>query len=346
MTRAPVEIPLLGADLLDLFGMGYLGVSLFFLLSGYLLTWTEGKRARSGSFSLISYAKRRALRLVPAYYAAIAVVVLVWPTSPKPGDVALLLTFLHGFKVPYPRGLDPAIWSLTPEVVFYALLPVLVLVVRGLWPRLALLGALLAVSLGSRLLMANGAVEALPLVGDGLAGNRLYFFPTTLLYLFLVGSVLRTLVERGGLAGAGRLRRPAALAFTVLPVVLLALFPYLALRQSLIRSPLALAAEGLVILFFAAVLLGSPLLKPVLEWRPLVFVGEISYSLFLLHSTVIFLTSRYVLFELRPWMAEQGGATVWAVFGAYTAFVLAAGIGVAYLSFRYIESPFLRRKPE
>ncbi len=77
--RVPLPIPLLGEDALKLFHSTGWGVSLFFLLSGYLLTWTEEKRARSGAYSVRSYALRRVLRLVPAYYFAILVAIAVWP---------------------------------------------------------------------------------------------------------------------------------------------------------------------------------------------------------------------------------------------------------------------------
>lgn len=62
---------------------------------------------------------------------------------------------------------------------------------------------------------------------------------------------------------------------------------------------MAMVAEALVILLFVAVLLGSPALKPVMNWRPLVFFGKISYSVFLLHTTVLFLIFWYVLVDLR-----------------------------------------------
>lgn len=47
-TKVPLNVPLLGVDALGLLRYGFLGVSLFFLLSGYLLTWTEEGRARAG----------------------------------------------------------------------------------------------------------------------------------------------------------------------------------------------------------------------------------------------------------------------------------------------------------
>lgn len=342
-----MNVPFLDVSLLDLFLMGYLGVPLFFLLSGYLLTWTEDRRVRRGSYSLSSYVKRRALRLVPAYYAAVVLVVLLWPTSPPIGDVAAVFTFLHGFMPAFPEGLDPAIWSLTPEVVFYAVLPLLVLKLRSVPQRLLIFAGLLAISVATRLLMAEGFFETLPLVGEALAGNRMYFYPTTLLYMFLAGVLLRMMVER---LGEGRLRSGgysyACSLGTVVAVAAVALLPYVVITDGLPRSPLALIAEAMVILFFASALLGSPVLKPLLRWKPLIFVGRISYSLFLLHMTVIFLSARYLLFNLRPWFPEQSDAVIWAAFGGYTVAALAIAILLASASYRYIESPFLRRKPK
>lgn len=346
-TRQEIKVPLLGIDLLDLFVMGYLGVPLFFLLSGYLLTRTEEYRARRGSYSLSAYVRRRVFRLVPAYYVAIAVVVLLWPTDPALFDVALLATFLHGFKPSFPIGLDPAVWSLTPEVVFYVLLPFLVLKVRATWQRVTILAGLLGVSLATRLLMASGTFAALPVVGESLVGNRMYFYPTTLLYLFIVGVLLRGMVERRGPGGPpGGASGLLLSALGVFPVALLAVFPYLIVEGQVLAGPVAMLAEAMVVAFFAAALLGSPALRPVLGWRPLASLGEISYSLFLLHNTVIFLSTRYILFKIRPWLAEQGEPVVWAVFVFYALAVLTVATAISYLSYRFVESPFLKRKPK
>lgn len=348
-TRSRVEAPLLEIDLMALFQFGYLGVSVFFLLSGYLLVWTEGKRVERGSYSLLNYAKRRALRLIPAYYMAILIVLLVRPPTPTLESFAVHLTFLHGFVPEYPRGLDPVFWSLTPEVVFYAALPLLVLKLRGFKSRLAILAGLVAVSLATRLLMSGGALESLPVLGESLSGNRPYFFPTTHLYLFMVGVLLRMLVVRIQESGydPGIRGRTLGAVLTVAPASLLLAFPYLIIeRGQVLLSPRTMLADGLVALIFASVLLGSPVMKPVLRWRPLVFFGEISYSVFLLHTTVIFLVTSNFLSGSRGWFAEQGDPVVWGAFAGYVASVLALSTLVSYLSYRFIESPFLRHKPK
>lgn len=348
VTRQHLNVPGLGVDLLQFLRYGSLGVMMFFLLSGYLLTWTEEKRARGGSYRMLSYAKRRAFRLIPAYYASIALIVVLWPSDPSPGSIAIHLTFLQGFFPDYPEGLNSVVWSLTPEVVFYLALPFLVLKLRKAWQRLAILGALVAVSLVTRLLMSGEALSLLPVLGDSLSGTRMYFFPTTFLYLFLVGMLLRMLVERTEVTnGSVRWRHPLAIGLTVIPVAVLAVFPYLVVTQGKsLSSPAAMIAEAMVILIFASALLGSPILRSLLSWRPLVFVGEISYSLFLLHTTVIVLMLRYLVLGTggKSWLVQQSGLAVWASFAVYAVAILAVALVVSYLSYRFIESPFLRRK--
>jgi peptidoglycan/LPS O-acetylase OafA/YrhL len=344
-TRLPLELPILNVNLLDIFRYGYLGVSLFFLLSGYLLTWTEEKRASRGNYSLLSYAKRRAFRLIPAYYAAILIIVVFRPGTPSFSSLALHLTFLQGFSPAYPRGLDGVFWSLTPEVLFYALLPFFVIWLRSFPVRLAALGVLAALSLGTRLYMSSRAgLDLIPLGGE-FSGTRLYFYPTTLLYLFIVGMLLRKAVEWINERGTFERWKPVALVCSVAPLGLL-VFPLFMRQGQFLASPLAMVAELLIISLFVAVLLGSPLLKPIMRWRPLAFFGKISYSVFVLHTTVIFLLFRYVLWELRPQLTGLEGPVVWAAFSVYGLAAIAITTTVSYLSFRFIESPFLRRKPK
>lgn len=93
-----------------------------------------------------------------------------------------------------------------------------------------------------------------------------------------------------------------------------------------------------LVAFFASALLGSALTRTVLGWRTLVFVGAISYSMFLLHETILV----RVPFRL---LGDREGTPL-AVFPLYTALVLALALLASWLCYRYVESPFLRRKPK
>lgn len=108
--------------------------------------------------------------------------------------------------------------------------------------------------------------------------------------------------------------------------------------------------DSLVVMFFAAALLGSPWLLALLRWKALAFIGMLSYSLFLFHHSVLYLTSIHVLPEIgsrfMPWLTQQGELRVLAAFTMYFGGTLLLCIAISYLSYRYIESPFLRNKPK
>lgn len=105
---------------------GYVGVDLFFVLSGYLITRTWGDRpiTQVGHFY-----KRRARRLLPALLTLLAIYLmvapLVWPDRPHLRDAALAGFYLTSYSIPWieaPRLLWHT-WSLSVEVYFYALWP-------------------------------------------------------------------------------------------------------------------------------------------------------------------------------------------------------------------------------
>lgn len=350
--QSQLPVPLLRVNVLDLFQLfGFFQVPLFFLLSGYLLTWTEEeRRKRRESYSVLNYAKRRALRLVPAYYVAIALLVVLGPANPSFGNVVLHMTFLHGFFMAPPLQGGP-FWTLTPEIAFYAMLPLLIVKFRKFSQRATIFGALLLVSIVTRLVMVD-ALDFVPILSE--LGRRLGTYPTTWLYLCLGGVLIRMMVERYADSSPEPSRRQlsAASALTVVPAALLlvfalVVFPYLGMKpQALVLTPAAMIIEALAILVFVSAVLGSPILKPVLKWRPLGFVGKISYSLYLLHSLVIIAVFALLLPVITLSFTDQGPLAMWAAFATYTFIVLALAGVISYLSFRYIESPFMRIKPK
>jgi peptidoglycan/LPS O-acetylase OafA/YrhL len=170
-------------------------LGVFILVSGYFLSWGEERRARRGDYSLRAYALRRILRIAPAYYAAMVVVFLLWPKEPTLTDTLLHLAFLQTFWPDYhASAYDPAWWYLTSEVLFYAMLPLLVLKLRGLYARLALFGALLAASLATHAYMLYMLRNTETL--SETFTEYLLHFPLIHLWLFMVGMLLRMLVDR------------------------------------------------------------------------------------------------------------------------------------------------------
>lgn len=87
-------------------------------------------------------------------------------------------------------------------------------------------------------------------------------------------------------------------------------------------------------------------MRGVLGWRPLVFLGVISYSFFLLHKTVLMVAYDYLPDTGADWVASQNLFVVGGAFAAMSLGMLVVSICFAYLSYRFVESPFLRYKPK
>ncbi len=341
--QQPLIIPLLNIDLLDLFAksLGPFCLGVFILVSGYFLSWAEERRASRGDYSLRAYALRRILRIVPAYYVAIVVVFLLWPTTPTLTDTLLHLAFLQTFWPSYHNSAyDPAWWYLTSEVLFYALLPLLVLKIRGLYPRLALFGALVALYVTINVYW-NPDNMTLPFST----------YPLRHVWLFVAGVLLRMLVDRFRERSRGGYWPVATFLLFVATMAIVVLWPHILPHVSFLGTLMEprLLVTPLAIPFFVAALLGSPVLSRVLSWRLLAFVGIISYSLYLLHETVLMIVRVYLWRWARPLFNELwqlDGAAVWLAFAGYSGVILIMCGAVAYLSYRYIESPFLRIRPK
>lgn len=318
------------------------------------MTWTEGSRARRGSYSLRSYAKRRVLRLVPAYYVALVLVLLLWPTPISLWDFLSHATFVHGLTPYYGRTMATAFWSLTPEVIFYLMVPLIVLKLTRTWHRVALFVALYALAAPTQLLVLQSIATRRDFVYEEFNPFQFFqSFPTAFLYLFIAGVLLRTLVERLNEGPSSPWQPRVALALFLASTSYVVLAPQLGVLRpeeygSAVMQAVSFAVMDLALVgFFASALLGAPVLRGLLKWKTLSFIGLISYSMFVFHQTVLMLLSRYVLRDPRVAKWVNGGDwTTLAGFGAYLLAVFATVGVVAYLGYRYVESPFLRRKPK
>lgn len=348
-----LPIPFLGWNFLETVHF-IRGVPLFYLLSGYLLTWTEGSRARRGSYSLRSYAKRRVLRLVPAYYVALLAVILIWPAQQTIPDVLSHVTFLHGLTPYYGRTMNTAFWSLTPEVIFYLILPLFVLKLTRLWHRVAAFVVLLAASFPLQILASGGRDARFEAQYETFNPFQFYSsFPLTLMYLFIAGMLLRMLIEHLNERPVSPWQPRIALVLFVACLAYTVTSPGLGILRLGFLGETGLQIEAFIVRdaaligLFASALLGAPGFRHLLKLRVLSFIGLISYSMFVFHQTILKLVSSNFLREpaVVQWV-EQSLLTQWIGFGIFV-LVLAILIGiVSYLGYRFIESPFLRRKPK
>jgi peptidoglycan/LPS O-acetylase OafA/YrhL len=326
--------PLPGMRDVALFGNS--GVTFFFILSGFVLTWSS-----SPQDTALRFYWRRFARIWPALAVSTALAIPVFYTGAQVAfDTTQRLGVLASLALVQawiPQVLfsgNPAAWSLSDEAFFYALFP---LAVR---PLVRCPGWLLALLAGS-LVVAQGMVRLWAWeAGPGPDAEVICFVsPPGRVGEFLLGMVIAVAMRRGW-----RCRVPVwmAAAATVAGVAGLWLCqthpnPYLPGDHA--QEAMNQVMSPFFALLIAAVAgrdaLGRPML---LRSRPLVALGTWSYSFYLVHATVLYWLVRNWMPEQRPSWDNWLPATV----------SLIAGLAVAVILYTVVEHPCekaLRRLP-
>jgi peptidoglycan/LPS O-acetylase OafA/YrhL len=300
-----------GAALLPLSGarLGWLGVDLFFVLSAYLLgqPFIDGRPPATRRFFV-----DRFLRVAPAYYAAFAVAVglylLFAPDAWFPERAAWSLVFLQNFDFPNFLAVNPAFWSLAVEVQFYLLLPWMARFFRGpRWP--AALATCVAVSLAYRgILYQLGTTPALQW--------ETFTLPSFLGH-FAFGLAACRIRRLHQPVGSG-VRRGTFLAGVLLVVVPAVLWIP---PGSLLFSGISLPADMLVRIaaacgfsFMVLATASGGWVARALAWRPLQWLGAVSYSLYLVHVPVQVVLLRWIdpVSDPAMWAVAATGLSVLA----------------------------------
>lgn len=312
------------------FGGGYVGVDVFFVISGYLITSIIAREQRAGEFSLVKFYERRIRRILPALFAMLLTTpllafLLLYPREAKDYARSLVASTLFVSSIFfYQKGgyfdLDadrqPLLhtWSLSVEEIFYIFFPLLMLT---LWryDRRQPVGVVLVIA-------ALSFIGAAALLGDDPNSRAAFYLPPFRTWELTIGV----------LVALNPWRLPRGRTFANL----LSLLGIL-----LIACPVFFYSSDTVFPGFAALLpcIGAALIlltgqqRPsvagrLLSWRPLVLLGLISYSLYLWHWPV-FVFAKY-------WSGEVSGpGQAWLLIA--TSLILAA------LSWRFIERPFRGR---
>jgi peptidoglycan/LPS O-acetylase OafA/YrhL len=130
---------------LDCLGLGYLGVHLFLLLSGFCVSWPYvGPSNRA--FAMGDFIKRRASRILPAYYVALLFAILLNPPDTWQDlafQVATHMTLTHNFFFDAVLALNGPFWSLALEFQLYLLFPLMFFFYRGRGALIMIVVALL-----------------------------------------------------------------------------------------------------------------------------------------------------------------------------------------------------------
>lgn len=324
----------------NVFPGGFLGVDIFFVLSGFLITTLLLRELKAnGKIDLCGFWIRRLRRLVPAFTVLILTVVplaAVLSTDLLVGigrQVLGALTFstnwleiAHGtsyFDTTAPL-LFKNFWSLAIEEQFYLIWPLLLLLLLTLGLRARVRIAAVAVLAGLSML-------AMGFFWNGENATRVYYGTDTHLFGLALGVVLAflRLRSRGGFFSALPYRMyfgPAALAVTAVGFLFLPDRGAFAYRGGIQFFTVSAA------ILLAAVADGNSFLTKICESAPLRWAGTRSYGLYLWHWPVLVLAA-----AAFPVAVGSGGYWVRSVLA------LALTVLICELSYRFVETPVRRR---
>lgn len=313
-----------GAHEIHLLNQGNKGVDLFFAISGFLVTTLLLREYRDrGSISLANFYIRRSLRIFPLYYAILLVYcVLVFVTmrgTPKAAEFwdnlpAFLTYTSNWFVTPGDANSHGTTfyfaWSLATEEQFYLFWPALMLLALSSTrrPWVPALAAIVLIGV-----QVSAAAQATP----GFVNTVLASLAPPILF----GAILAVLLHE---------RRTFSALYPVIGHRLMAPVTAVLLLAGLQFDANSLLLHFGMALFVASICIrGDTLLHPLLNWRPLVFVGIISYGMYLMHMLAAN--------AARVALGRPDGIAVFAV----TVLVVTV---MAFLSYRFFEAPILRLK--
>jgi peptidoglycan/LPS O-acetylase OafA/YrhL len=299
--------------------LGWIGVDLFFVISGFIITTLLlRERDRTGRVRLPAFYARRALRILPAYYAYLLVVALAWPGRLTDRDWVGVLTYTQNFTPGLGSWPVSHFWSLSLEEHFYLFWPAAVV---GLGPRGAARLAAAVVALSP--ILRAVALQVLPMESTGHPAAFLTWCRAdTIAAGCLLAFAVRSAAGRRALARLDRHRvASSALAVAVVGVTWVAL-P--SLPDAGLPFYFTAQAAGLTVLVWLAVARPDSPAGRVLNARPVAWVGVLSYSLYVWQQP----------------FADPAGGTWWQG--------VPVGLGLAFacavLSRYLVELPFLRVK--
>jgi len=323
------------------FKSGWIGVDLFFVLSGFLITTLLAmESSATGSIAYVPFMARRALRLMPAYFLyAIFITVLIWwwPGSIRSQnghwDAVGLTAALWGYAINFvPQGgvwnaqdLTIHLWSLAVEQQYYLVWPLVFLALHRR-PR-ALRGAAVVLAV-----CVTASFVAAP---DGLYKTAMLF---TRGFSLMVASALALWVfHRPSLVSHARFNRLVDVIGAAL-LVGLAVFPYRpGWSENLTRNVFVPFLVPIFALWIARLWSGQSAgaVRRLLQQRSLVYIGQISYGIYLYHEAV-----RVAVWALMK--PAMGGWPSGIGFVVRLAVYLLVSIALAALSYECFEKKFLR----
>ena len=312
----------------DKLGGGFVGVDIFFVISGYLITKLIYPEIRDGTFSLVDFYERRARRILPALIlVCLACLPFAWawllPRDLQEFSESLAAVSVFASNVYFwlrsdyfaaPAATMPLLhtWSLGVEEQFYLLFPLSLLALRRARSR-TVFGSILLVSILS-LAMAVYAGPSYPAANFYLAPTRAWELGVGALLAISDG---RWTIRRPALRELIGLAAAASIVYSILAFDERAPHPGITMLLPVIGAAALIATAT-----------PQTIVGRLLSSRPFVSLGLISYSAYLWHQPLFAFARYQTLGELSASLAL---------------FLSACTLVLAYFSWRFVEQPFRRR---
>jgi len=316
---------------------GFVGVDVFFVISGYLISSIVFSEIASSRYSILGFYERRIRRIFPALFgmlavASVAAFIYLLPSELVDYAKSMLAATVSAsnvyfwqhsgyFDAPLSKPLQHT-WSLAVEEQFYLFFPLFLMVVRKYFPqrlRVSVI-ALFFISLAASAAVVSHDQQAA------------FYLPYTRAWELLLGTLLSLglfpRLQSAWLRNLATLTGMGMIGFSVLFYTQETLFPGLSALVPCVGSALIIGAgEG-----------GASVMGGFLSWRPMVFIGLISYSLYLWHWPVIIMQNMGLL---------VGVASIGARYGLQLSshridmlVEVTVSLLLAVLSWRFVERPF------
>jgi peptidoglycan/LPS O-acetylase OafA/YrhL len=302
-------------------GRGFLGVDLFFVISGFLIvTLLLREQRRTGAISLRGFYLRRCLRIFPPYYLMLLVVgLMAWLRRGESSEGVLRdlpFALLYASNLVPMSSLLAITWSLAAEEQFYLLAPAL----QKFGARLVPL-----------LLPVLYVLVSLPPFGLFPEWRLPEFFRQTTFGPILLGVMLAHALDRR--AGFDRAWRWLGDRWTPLAAAALLLAALLQPATDVSGWPRLLIHGSMGLLLASCVVREGHLLEPLLHAWPMRRIGVVSYGIYLYHLLVLHFVGKALLalgVSATPLVFLANGLCAWLV---------------AELSFRFFEAPIMALRP-
>jgi peptidoglycan/LPS O-acetylase OafA/YrhL len=315
---------------ISLFSGGFVGVDVFFVISGYLISTIILEEIGEGSFSLAHFYERRARRILPALFLVItAILPFAWlwlsPADAKDFSKSLVAVSIFASNILFWRTsgyfdsaaeIKPLIhtWSLAVEEQYYVFFPLFIILTRR-WSNLRTVGVLALISVMSLAVAQYGAFR--------FPSAAFYLLPTRVWELLLGVFVAYYFADNHSKKHAQGVSETASLlgffmiAYSIFMFNDKTVFPG-------INALLPTVGAALIVIFATS----QTLVGKILSSKGFVAIGLVSYSAYLWHQPLLALARQRVL-------DEPGNAQL--------AVIIIFSFVLAYLSWKFVERPFRKK---